>query len=188
MIHSLKTLNYGEKEICYTGHELAPHWIYKTFDLKGDSLVAFQGPADVSLDKMVDLEDVKRKAPIGSPKMLHFLAEFFIDSLDEGVLLQHLFVFEVYEALLQRSPKNLRRRGNDLYFKDRKLSVSIATKSLISVLMHFAINIETAGTPVPTAGLLELGVDPKPFAEEILGKFGDDLQVWANSRIKVSPR
>lgn len=187
MIHSLKIRNFDKDEICYTGRELSPHWIYKSFDVIGDALVAFQGPADVSLNEMVDLEDVKKKAPIGSPKMLHFLGEFFIDSLDQGILLQHLFVFQVNESLQKRGIE-LTRRGNDLYFKTRKLSVSIATKSLTSVLMHFGINIETEGTPVPTAGLNELGIDAKTFADEVLTQFRDDVEVWARARVKVSPR
>lgn len=187
MIHSLKTLNC-DKTIPYTGKELSAHWIYKNFELMGDAIVAFQGPADVSLTEMVDLEDVRKKAPIGSPEMLHFLGEFFIDSLDEGILLQHLFVFEVYEALLSRRIDKLFRRGNDLYYDGRKLSVSIATKTNTSVLMHFGINVKTEGTPVPTAGLFELGLDTKAFADEILKKFVDDLSVWSRARVKVSPR
>ena len=86
----LKTLVFDQNEITYDGTQLAPHWIYKKFDLLGNALVAFIGPGTVSLDHMVDITDVKKKAPIYSPKMLHFLAEFFIDSFDQGILMQHL--------------------------------------------------------------------------------------------------
>ena len=36
-----------KKEITYTGSELAPHWIYRNFNLRGDSIVCFKGKVDV---------------------------------------------------------------------------------------------------------------------------------------------
>jgi hypothetical protein len=185
---SLKTHHCADRKILYDGRQLAPHWIYREFDLKGDAMVAFSGPADVSLDHMVDLEDVKKKAPIGSPLMLHFLAEWFHDSLESAILMQHLFVCEIYEALLERGLPGLHRRGNDIYYGGKKFSVSIATKSLVSVLMHTAVNIETDGTPVPTSGLREMGIDPDAFAKEILERFARDYDVWRTARVKVLPR
>ena len=62
-----------EKEIKYTGLELAPHWIYKNFNIQGDAIVAFMGGCDVKLDHMVDIEDVLSNSPIYSEKMLHFI-------------------------------------------------------------------------------------------------------------------
>ena len=46
-----------EHEIKYEGHQLAPHWIYKNFNIQGDSIVSFIGPVDVKLDEMVDIEE-----------------------------------------------------------------------------------------------------------------------------------
>lgn len=184
----LKTQFCSEREIHYDGTQLAPHWIYRNFDLMGDSLVAFTGSARVDLDHMVDLEDVKKAAPIYSPRMLHFIGEWFTDSLDVGVLLQHLFVCQVYELLLEKGVTGLRRRGNDLYLNDRKLSVSIATRSPVSVLMHTAFNIETEGTPVPTVGLSELNVHAPTLAEEVLARFKHDSEIWYRARVKVLPR
>jgi len=174
--------------LTYDGAQLAPHFLYRRFELMGDALVAFAGPADVALDHMVDLEDVKKKAPIASDRMLHFLGEWFIDSLDQGILLQHLFVGGIYECLLERGIRALRRRGNDIYFDDRKVSVSIATKSPVSVLMHSAVNIENTGAPIPVAGLAEMGVEPWSFAREVLERFQRDCAVWRNARVKVLPR
>lgn len=188
MDNCLKTLVSTKLNIPYTGKELSPHWIYKNFDLLGDAIVSFIGPADVSLDSMVDLEDVKKKASIGSPEMLHFIGEWFIDSLETGILLQHLFVCQVYESLLETGVTGLKRRGNDLYYHQRKLSVSIATKSPISVLMHFGINIKTEGTPIPTAGLAELHVEPFVLACEVLEKMEGDAAIWKTARLKVTAR
>lgn len=171
----------------YDGRQLAPHWIYRKTGRLGDALVAFEGPADVSLDHMVDLEDVAKRAPIASARMLHFVGEWFKDSLEVGVLLQHLFMNEVYEELLERGLA-VRRRGNDLYFDERKLSVSIATRSPVSVLMHAAVNVVSTGAPVPTSNLTELGVAPRPFAEAVLARFARDYAIWQTARVKVLPR
>jgi len=187
MNHFLKT-SYSNKQIPYDGTQLNSHWIYQNFDVLGDAIVAFQGKADVNLDHMVDLEDVKHKAPIYSPLMLHFIGEWFEDSLDKGILLQHLFVCEVYETLLEKGIQKLSRRGNDIFFDNRKLSVSIATRSPLSVLMHVGINIETKGTPIPTSGLSELDIPPQAFALEVLERFQSDYKTWKVARVKVLPR
>lgn len=183
----MKTL-FVDKAINYDGLQLQAHWIYKNTGLQGNALVAFIGGADVPLDHMVDQEDVVKKAPIYSPQMLHFLAEWFIDSLDQGILLQHHFTSELYESLLERGIQGLRKRGNDIYFQDRKMSVSIATTSGVSILMHSAINIRTEGTPIPTAGLAELGIEPVPFAHALLERFAAQSRIWAGARVKVRPR
>ena len=64
-----------DKEIKYIGSQLAPHWIYKNFNIQGDAIVAFIGEVDVKLDEMVDIEDVINNEPIYSKKMLNFLIE-----------------------------------------------------------------------------------------------------------------
>ena len=38
--------------------------------------------------------------------------------------------------------------GDDIFIDNKKLSVSIATASISSMKMHFALNITTEGTPV----------------------------------------
>ncbi len=70
-----------------------------------------------------------------------------------------------------KSPVVIVRRGDDLYDGDRKLSVSIATLSPNSALLHFAINVDPAGAPVPAKGLAEYGVDPREFAEAVLSSY-----------------
>ncbi len=177
-----------DEEITYDGRQLAPHWIYQQTGKLGDALVAFVGPADVSLEHMVDLEDVAKKAPIASRRMLHFIGEWFRDSLEVGVLLQHLFINEIYEELLERGVPTLRRRGNDIYFAERKLSVSIATRSPVSVLMHAAVNMTSEGTPIPTSHLGEMGVEPQAFAQAVMGRFSADYAIWQTARVKVLPR
>src|SRR5688500_10436137 len=100
-MNDLKTLVSTDLWIPYDGHQLSPHWIYRTFDVLGDAVVAFEGEADVPISQMVDLTDVKNNAPIRSPHMLHFIGEWFHDSLEVGILTQHLFVCVVHEALVE---------------------------------------------------------------------------------------
>ncbi len=183
----MKTL-FCDKPLKYDGTQLRPHFIYQEFKILGDALVAFEGPADVALDHMVDLEDVEKKAPIYSPRMLHFLGEWFSDNFEWGILLQHHLVAEFYEILLESGVSSLSRRGNDVYFQDRKLNVSICTRSPVSVLVHVGINIETEGTPIPTSGLNELGVRPAVFAKQVLERFERDYNIWKTARVKVLPR
>jgi len=146
---------FVEKEICYTGKELAPHWIYKNFNIQGDAIVSFIGECEVKLDSMVDIEDVLSNSPIYSKKMLHFIVEHFNIPLIEGVLRQRLLVAIARDVILARlpNPAELTRNGDDLYYNGGKLSVSIATKSITSVLIHLGINIISENAPVKAAGL-----------------------------------
>lgn len=144
-----------DKEICYEGYQLAPHWIYKNFNIQGDAIVSFIGGADVKLPEMVDISDVLSNSPIYSNKMIHFIIEHFNINLIEGVLRQRLLVNIARDVILSNlSPASkIIRSGDDLFYNDGKLSVSIATKSITSVLIHFGINIDSNDTPVKTSGL-----------------------------------
>jgi uncharacterized protein len=67
-----------------------------------------------------------------------------------------------------------------------KLSVSIATASLTSTLIHSGFNIETEGTPVPTVGLAELGIDVPGFAQNLLANYKAEVEdIWlARSKVR----
>jgi hypothetical protein len=144
-----------EKEIKYTGSELAPHWIYRKFDLQGDAIVGFIGEADVKLTEMVDILDVINQSPIYSKSMMNFIVEHFNITLIEGVLRQRILIQIAKEVILSFMPQGtvIKRDGDDLFYEGGKLSVSIATKSMTSALIHVGINITAEGTPVKAAGL-----------------------------------
>ena len=82
----------------------------------------------------------------------------------------------------------IRRSGDDIFVKidgvDKKLSVSIATKSITSVLIHTGLNILSEGAPVSASGLLsELGIkDIKNFACDVMERYSEELEesleVW----------
>ncbi len=186
----LKTMFVTERQITYDGYQLAPHWIYRQFDLRGDAAVSFVGPCQVDLSEMVDIEDVKNAAPIYSPLMLHVIAEFFDGDLHQTVYQQRLLIVTAKELLETLTDRKVTRKGDDLYLpcvdgSPGKLSVSIATASAISSLIHTGFNIETAGTPVKTVGLAELGVDPATFANELLSRYAEEIEdIWL-ARCKV---
>jgi len=174
-----------EKEIKYTGAELSPHWIYKNFNVKGSAVVAFVGPVEVKLTEMVDVEDVINNEPISSDKMLNFIIEDFEVSLHHMVSNQRLFICIIKEVLEEYGFKII-RSGDDLFYEGKKLSVSIATKSLTSSLVHTALNVVSSGTPIETAALNDMGiVDIKEFALKILNRFVFEIEDMNFAKSKV---
>lgn len=182
----MKTL-FIENEIKYIGSQLAPHWIYKNFKIQGDAIVAFVGECEVKLTEMVDIEDVINNEPIYSKYMLSFITEQFNVELVEGVFRQRLLVTCIKEALESRG-FFVRRNGDDLFVNDKKLSVSIATKSMTSVLIHTGLNILSDGAPIPVSGLgSDLGIeDIKEFAQEIMQKYSDEIEdiILASTKVR----
>lgn len=173
------------EQIPYTGAELRSHFIYDQFNLLGDAIIAFAGPCEVKLGCMVDLEDVKAKSPIYSENMLHFIVEHFQLSLTEMVLRQRILVALLFEECLRWSVKNLRRQGDDLYEGPAKLSVSIATVSPISGLIHTGINISSLHTPVLTRGLEDYKIATPDFARAILQAYKTEMESVRQAVCKV---
>ena len=166
-----------EQEIKYEGWQLSPHWIYKNFKIQGDATVAFIGECEVKLTEMVDIEDVINNEPIYSKSMLSFITEQFNVNLVEGVFRQRLLICIIKELLEERGIFVV-RNGDDLMIDGRKLSVSIATKSTTSILIHTGLNILSEGAPVKASGLTsELGIsDIKEFALEVMKRYSEELE------------
>ena len=175
-----------EERIDYTGEQLRSHWIYERFGIPGDAMVSFIGRCDVEFDEMVDLEDVLARSPIRSERMLHFIVEHFDVDLERAILRQRLLMAIILE-ILNRSVGSLlfRREGDDIFSDDAKLSVSIATCSPVSTLIHVGLNITTENTPVKTAGLVDYGIDPKTLARSIMKAYSDEIKGMTSARVKV---
>ena len=182
----MKTL-YINNDVKYIGSQLSPHWIYKNYKIQGDAIVAFCGECDVKLTEMVDIEDVINNEPIYSKYMLSFITEQFNIELIEGVFRQRLLITCIKEALENRgfSPK---RNGDDLFINNKKLSVSIATKSLTSVLIHTGVNILSEGAPIEVSGLdSDLNIkDIKNFALEVMQRYSEEIDdiVLASTKVR----
>ena len=179
-----------KKQVKYEGDQLAPHWIYKNFDINGDAIVAFIGGCQVKIESMVDLADVKNNDSIYSPLMLHFIMEFFDNNLTLAVHRQRLFIIHLLEKLRELVPNGVfKRDGDDIYYFDgdekKKVTVSIATCSPVSTLIHTGINIKTEGAPVKAGGLEEMGIEPRKFAERVAESFIKELEDIHFARCKV---
>ncbi len=175
-----------DNKIKYIGSQLKPHWIYKNFGIQGDAIVSFIGECDVKLSEMVDIEDVINNEPIYSKSMLSFISEQFGVGLREGVLRQRLLICIIKE-LLEEKGIFVVRCGDDLMIDGKKLSVSIATKSITSILIHTGLNIVSDGAPVKAAGLKsELNIDNiKEFAVEVMKRYSDELDDIILAEAKV---
>jgi hypothetical protein len=172
--------------VAYDGSPLGGHWAYKAYGIQGDSLLAFDGPCEVRLEALADLEDAKAGAFIFSQRMLHFVLELFGPSLEEAAARQWLMAATAADELNRRlkQPAVL-RDGNDLWVGKRKLSVSIAAPTGVSVKVHLGLNIDAKGAPVPAIGLQALKIPVRPFAQALLKRFADDHARLRKARTKV---
>lgn len=180
-------------EIKYIGSQLAPHWIYKNFHILGDAIVSFVGETDVKITEMVDIEDVISDSPIYSKKMVSFIIEQFGISLSECVLRQRFLICIIIEELrkILKDKFQIRRSGDDIFVnidgKDKKLSVSIATKSTTSGLIHTGLNIDPTGAPVDACGLTtDLGItNIEEFAKNVMKRYIEENKEVIEATCKV---
>ena len=164
------------EKMTYTGKELRSHWAYNNFEMAGDSIVSFIGPARVELTEMVDLKDVKRKSPIYSEVMLHFIAEHFEIDLEKTFLRQQLFISIIKNRIEKITNRVILQKGDDLFHDKRKLSVSIATRSPVSSLIHIGINISNEKTPIKTSALSEFKIEPVRFAKKVMRIYKNEIK------------
>lgn len=179
-----------EKNDLYDGQQLKPLYNYQIHDLVGSSVVAWVGPCDVHVDHMKDLVDLKNNEKICGQSMLHFVMEIFDLPLLGGVFLQRLFAGLVLEELLRYDKVRSqvgewRREGDDLYFKDAKLSISVAIPSVRSSLIHFAVNVVNEGTPVKTCALSDFDIKAKDFAAKVFMRFEKEFATSVEATYQV---
>lgn len=186
----LKTKHLSAVSETYDGSQLVPLWIYLKHQIQGPACVSWVGPCQVTQDLMLDGEDLLAKAEIRGGEMLHFIAELFDTPLVTAVCFQRLFASIVAEVVTQLNPKViLKRQGDDLYFGNKKLSISIAAPAVRSSLVHFAINVTNQGTPVPTCALADFLIDPQTLAQDVLSKVANEwndivLATWKVREVK----
>ncbi|WP_031513974.1 DUF366 family protein [Desulfofalx alkaliphila] len=177
-----------QENITYDGSQLSSLWAFRNFGLQGDSIVSFRGSCEVKIDAMVDLADVRDGDSIYSEDMLHFIVEHFDMDLEKAVTRQRLLITIIKELLEELTGCRLKRKGDDLYHGENKLSVSIATLSPVSSMIHTAINISSNNTPVPTISTSELGWPEHrsaELAEEICQRYVAEINSIFMARCKV---
>jgi hypothetical protein len=117
--------------------------------------------------------------------MAHCLVEHRGLELQAGVLCQRLLMRLMADWLGRRTGRVPEVRGDDLFVDGRKLSVSVATSSPRGVLVHAGVNVDTEGTPVPTAGLSELRVRPREFLQEVGRAYCAEIDSVRHAMAKV---
>lgn len=175
-----------DERIDYTGEQLRSHWIMERFGIVGDAIVSFIGRCEVGFEEMVDLDDLLEGRSIRSELMLHFIAEHFDPDIERAILRQRLFIAIIVEELNRLLGRPVfGRRGDDIYDGDKKLSVSIATCSPVSSLMHTGLNITAEGAPVRAAGLEDYNIDPRPLAEFVMRRYVEEMKGVKAAKAKV---
>lgn len=160
-----------EQQFEYDGSQLRSLYAYLNHSILGNSIIAWAGPCRVDFDKMIDGEDLLQKSAICGDFMLHFIIEIFDQNLMTGVSLQRLFASIVKEYLEKKTQQIFLREGDDIYWNNKKLSISIASTSPRSTMIHFAINISNQGTPVPTCSLSDFNLSSTEVAQSLLESF-----------------
>ncbi len=172
----------------YDGTQIDSLWAYRKLGVQGDSVVAWIGACSIPARHMIDLEDVRAKSVIRSPRMLHFIAEHFDApaDLEKAVLRQRLFASIVRDAFEAAGGRRIRREGDDLFDGRAKLSVSIACATPVSVKFHFGINVQRAtGVGVPTAGLSQYGIDAGKLGAEALARYAAEMAGVVDARTRA---
>ncbi len=182
----------------YNGSQIDPSWAFQEFGIYGSSIITWIGPVNITPDNLKDFADVGLE--IKSSNMVNFICEFFDQqppNMRIAYLRQRLLVM-IFREILTEYGVRTTREGDDIFVDEKKLSISIASVSLSSAKIHFALNLEDKGTPddVETIGLFDIEVNDKQvFTDdnllELINKtaerFIDELETIENdiSKTKV---
>ena len=172
----------------YDGSQINPSWAFQEFGIYGSSIITWIGPVNITPDNLKDFADVGLE--IKSNYMANFICEFFDQqppNMRIAYLRQRLLVM-IFREILTEYGVQTEREGDDIFVDGRKLSISIASVSLSSAKIHFALNLEDKGTPsdVETIGLYDIRVNGRQvFTEDNLldlinktvTKFIDELEI-----------
>ncbi len=179
-----------EKEFAYDGSQLRSLFAYLDHKVQGTSIVSWVGACDISIEHMIDGEDLLAGETIAGARMVHFIIERFETQLFGAVALQRLMAAIVMEVCRthvgdDEIAAHFSRDGDDIFYGDGKLSISIATLTPVSALIHFAVNVTNEGTPVKTAALKEFGYDAKDFAHDVMTRVVTEVESIETATVKV---
>lgn len=181
--------HFIETELAYDGSQLRSLFAYLGYGVQGTSIISWIGACSIPNEHMIDGEDLLAGETIAGAKMVHFIIERFETQLFGAVTLQRLMASIVMETLRDSASAAIRREGDDIFIDsgtgDGKFSISIATLSPLSALIHFAVNIVNDGTPVKTACLNDIGLDAKTFALEVMKRVAAEVDSIETATVKV---
>lgn len=177
-----------KKSFKYDGSQLAPLYNYLQHGVLGDSMVAWVGECDIPFDHMIDGEDLRESAEIAGKQMLHLVLEMFQFPLAGAVSFQRLMGDLLIKEVAKYWDKaqEFQRQGDDIYWGEKKLNISVATCSSNSSLIHFGINISNEGTPVETCSLQDFGVsEAHDFALSFMDSCKQEFHSIKRAMVKV---
>ena len=184
---------YARERINYTGRELASGWLAEKLGLDGNAIGAFRGACLVTGGDLVDLEDYEAGNIVAGEDMVHFIVELEGVCL-AGITFAQRLLCSIVQGIINsavgtsdRAGVRVERCGDDLFVGDGKLSVSVATVSPKSGLIHLGLNVTTQGVPVKAACLRDLGIDPAWLADQVLAAFGAEVESCLKASRKVRP-
>ena len=182
----------------YDGSQINPSWAFQEFGIYGSSIVTWIGPVNITPNNLKDFADVGLE--IKSNHMVNFICEFFDQqppNMRIAYLRQRLLVM-IFREILTEYGVQTKREGDDIFVDNGKLSISIASVSLSSAKIHFALNLEDKGTPddVETIGLFDIRVNDKQIfnndnllelINKTVSRYIDELETIENdiSKTKV---
>ena len=182
----------------YDGSQINPSWAFQEFGIYGSSIITWIGPVNIAPDNLKDFADVGLE--IKSNYMVNFICEFFDQqpaNMRVAYLRQRLLVM-IFREILTEYGIRTEREGDDIFVDGGKLSISIASISLSSSKIHFALNLEDKGTPddVKTIGLYDIKINNQQVFDEnnllelitkTVNRFIDELETIENdiSKTKV---
>lgn len=131
----------------YDGSQINPSWAFQEFKVKDSTIVSWIGPMNILGDNLIDFEDIG--LDIKGNQMLHFIVEHFDQQPGDLRLIYHRqrILVMITRDILYEYGVITTQDGDDIFIKEGKLSVSIATASISSMKIHFALNITKKGTP-----------------------------------------
>lgn len=187
----LITHKHIDENFEYDGSQIEQSWAFKSFGIKGSSIITWIGPMNISPENLKDFEDIGLE--IKSSRMIHFIVEHFDQqpaNLRLAYMRQRLLVMILKEELGKQGVLSV-RRGDDIYIASsnndsntlKKLTVSIATVSASSMKIHFGINIVSDGTPddVDAIGLFELNHNDNKNVDNIDGFNENNILKFVNN-------
>ncbi|MHA1531617.1 MAG: DUF366 family protein [Candidatus Heimdallarchaeota archaeon] len=189
-------MNDFTKKECYDGSQIKPLWALNKFSVSGSSIVIFRGSMKIPQEEMIDIQDIIREKDlaeilISGDDCIHFIIEMFDDqpaNLKVAYHRLHLLAFIVQKIVKEEYKISLEKKGTDLYYKDKKLNVAIATSSNSSSKIHFGINIVSTGVPnyVNAVGLCDINekINLKKLAERIGKEFISEISAIDNDVMK----
>ena len=184
------------KKIFYDGTQIEPLWTLNKYGISGNSIVIFRGSMKITKDEMIDVKDIVRERDladilISGDDCIHYIIEMFDDqpaNLKIAYHRLHLSAYIVQRKIEQLLNTSLQKKGTDLFYKEKKLNVAIATSSSNSSKIHFGINIVSTGVPkhVKAIGLIEIQKEIKleKLAKSIAEEFKSEITEIDNDILK----